>query len=124
MAIGLSPQFPLSISEYGDFNNITEVKELVKQNFKNLLLTIPGERIMIPDFGVGLQTYLFEFQNGPRGSIGKVESAIKQQVKKYLPYIEILGVQVENIDEEGLAVSLKIGYFIKPLSIVDEIQIN
>mgnify|MGYP003354002300 CR=1 FL=1 len=32
----------------------------MKQNFKILLLTNPGERVHFPKFGVGLRNYLFE----------------------------------------------------------------
>lgn len=124
MSVGLSPRFPISLSELGDFANITEVKDLVKQNFKNLLLTVPGERIMIPDFGVGLQTYLFEFRNGPNGSITGIKNNIQSQVSKYLPYIEVISVQVTSPEQDDISVSLRIGYFIKPLSITDEIVVR
>lgn len=124
MATGLSPRFPLSISSQGDFSNIPEVRELIKQNFKNLLLTIPGERIMIPDFGVGLPRFLFEFKNGPNKSISGIETVIKQQVSKYMPYIEILTIQVFPLDEDNISISLRIGYYIKPLSSVDQLEIR
>ena len=35
-------------------------KEQVKSNLLNVLLTEPGERILKPNFGVGLRNYLFE----------------------------------------------------------------
>ena len=34
--------------------------EVIKQNFKNLVLTNPGERVMLTDFGVGIRRFLFE----------------------------------------------------------------
>ena len=39
------------------FNNnlIKTVKDNVKQNLKMLLFTAPGERVMLPDYGVGLK---------------------------------------------------------------------
>ena len=58
---GLSPKIPLQRSEVDGFYALNKTHvELVKQNFKNLLLTSPGERIMEPNFGVGLRTFLFE----------------------------------------------------------------
>jgi phage baseplate assembly protein W len=124
MSFGLSPRFPLSISEYGDFFNNVDIKDVVKQNFKNLLLTVPGERIMLPDFGVGVPTYLFEFRNSTgQNSLSNLQSSIKEQSRKYLPYIEILGVVINSSEDEHF-LSLKIGYFIKPLSITDSIEIS
>lgn len=124
MPVGLSPRFPLSFSEFGDFSNITDVRDLVKQNFKNLLLTVPGERIMLPDFGVGLLRYLFELSSGANiSSFGNLEANIKSQVSKYLPYIDILGVSTVPSFENEHLLNIRITYFIKPLSITDTIEI-
>ena len=44
MASGLTPKLPLVRDSINDFLLITDYKELVKQNFKNLILTNPGEK--------------------------------------------------------------------------------
>lgn len=122
MATGLSPKFPLSFSENGDFANNQTIKELVKQNFKNLILTVPGERIMIPDFGVGIKKYLFE-QKGA-GIIDNMIGSISSQVKKFLPYIELVDVSTNDDSESEEIMYLKITYFIKPLSEQDVLEIS
>lgn len=121
MATGLSPKFPLTISEYGDFANNENVKDLVKQNFKTLLLTIPGERIMIPDFGVGFEKYLFELKN--YGNIDNLAVDINNQVQKYLPYIEIMDIDLDKSNTADDILSVTIKYFIKPLSQEDIIEL-
>jgi len=56
MPSGLSPKLPLTVSEvFGPYNLNTNFEDLAKQNLKMLILTIPGERIMDPNFGVGLR---------------------------------------------------------------------
>jgi phage baseplate assembly protein W len=122
MSNGLSVKFPLSMSEKGDFSLNENVKDMVKQNFKNLLLTIPGERIMIPDFGVGISKYLFE-QNS-YGALESVTSAINSQVSKYMPYIQIINIDTQSSEETEELVSIKIKYFIKPLSESDILEIT
>lgn len=124
MSVGLSPRFPLSFSEFGDFSNITGIRELIKQNFKNLLLTVPGERIMMPDFGVGLSRYLFEFSFGASSAYGDMEAKIKSQVLKYLPYIQIINISTTRSNTNEYLGSVQITYFIKPLSITDVLEIN
>ena len=58
---GIGPELPLNKDHrFGTYSLVTSYKNEVKQNFKNLLLTSPGERIMNPDFGVGLRHFLFE----------------------------------------------------------------
>ena len=41
------------------FTSTFTTKEQVKSNLINLLLTYPGERVLNPQFGVGLRNYLF-----------------------------------------------------------------
>ena len=50
--------FPLD--EDNMFSGTQTVKEQIKANLLNLLLTYPGERINEPNFGVGIKNLLFE----------------------------------------------------------------
>ena len=86
---GLTPRLPLVVDEIDGIKLIKEYKTLVQQNLKNLLLTIPGERVMDADFGVGLKRFLFEMDNALLK--GRIRGRISSQVKKYLPYIRIKG---------------------------------
>jgi phage baseplate assembly protein W len=122
MPVGLSPRFPLSISENGDFATNQNIKELVKQNFKNLLLTIPGERIMLPDFGVGAKKFLFETRGA--GKLENIIGIIQSQVSVYMPYIDIVNVTLNDNMESDQIISIKIEYYIKPLSEQDIISIT
>ena len=93
MAYGLAPKLTLEVdAEDGAYKLLKTVPEVAKQNLKMVVLTSPGERVMIPDFGVGLRRYLFE-----QAGIG-VEAQIRQriidQVAKYLPYIRLQAVSV------------------------------
>ena len=84
---GIGLKLPLARSHTdGTFELIKTFREEIKQNFKNLLLTSPGERIMIPDFGVGLRNYLFE----PKIDVtSKITKKIHEQVSIYMPYVQI-----------------------------------
>ena len=50
--------FPLD--DVNMFKGTQTLKEQVKNNLINLLLTEPGERVNEPNFGVGLKNLLFE----------------------------------------------------------------
>ncbi len=85
--VGLGPKLPLNRnSEHGTYQLTISYAEQIKQNFKNLLLTSPGERIMNPDFGVGLRRFLFEPKEA---AIPKIRQRIFEQTKQYLPFIKI-----------------------------------
>ena len=73
---GLTPKLPLALSsDDGAYQLIKTYKNLVKQNFKNLILTSPGERIMDPHFGVGIRNFLFE--NDGQQLYSEISSKIK-----------------------------------------------
>ena len=44
------------------FKGTETIQEQNKANLINLLLTYPGERINLPDYGIGLKNLLFEQQ--------------------------------------------------------------
>jgi len=87
MASGFSPKLPIRIDPQHGFSLTKTPREAVKQNFKNLILTSPGERIMIPEFGVGLRRYLFEPQSTV--TFRDLRGRIQDQVSTYLPFIHI-----------------------------------
>ena len=95
----IGPKLPLSRdAEEGFYTSNKTYAEQIKQNFKNLLLTSPGERVMNPDFGVGLRDMLFE----PRAvAINKIRQRVNQQTKKYLPFIVIEELNFDqNADDD------------------------
>ena len=61
MSDKLTPRLPLLVDKsQPGFELIDNIRDLVKQNVKMVVLTSPGERVMIPDFGVGIKGLLFE----------------------------------------------------------------
>lgn len=115
----LSPKFPLHFTDGGGYASNTEVAEVVKQNFKNLLLTSPGERVMLPNFGVGVRNYLFE-QNTDV-AVQKLFERTNKQIKEYMPFIEI---QQFSPQYEGNELFITINYRILPLEYADTLSIS
>lgn len=127
MPSGLTPKLPLTRGATNDFDLITSYQELVRQNFKNLILTSPGERVMDINFGVGLSQFLFELDNPLLYS--SISGRIKSQVSRYLPYIEVVDITFNsatnnepNFDTNFLGV--KISYNITPLETTDTVEIT
>ena len=90
-----------------------------------LLLTIPGERVMDSTFGVGLQKYFFE--NAVPVTYSKIEADIRKQVGKYLPYINILKLIIDdsydNVKDPN-TISVTIEYEIATLNLLDSISLE
>lgn len=87
---GLTPKLPIVQDSNNGFLLIQTYRNLAIQNLKNVLLTSPGERIMDPEFGVGLRKYLFQLNH--QTTYLDIESKIQNQVRKYLPFITILNI--------------------------------
>jgi len=110
---------------YGHFSLITTYKEEIKQNFKNLLLTSPGERMMNPEFGVGLRGFLFE----PReNAIIAIRQTIQEQIDRYMPFIRNLRLNFdagknEDFLKNSNILSLTIIYDIPSINITSEILV-
>lgn len=95
---GISPKLPISKSTTDGYALTKTFLESSRQNLKNLILTIPGERMMIPDFGVGIKRFLFQ-NHGP-AVYSEIHSRIMNQVNTYMPFIAI--EQMEFFGPDGL----------------------
>ena len=99
---------------------VTTLKDNIKQNLKMLILTNPGERVMDPNFGVGIRRYLFEVVSDE--VYAEIDSKIKQQVSLYLPYLKITRVQFARDPNNENRINLKIVYSVPRLSLFDELN--
>jgi phage baseplate assembly protein W len=119
---GLAPLLPLVYDNEGPYKSLVRYEDLVQQNFKMLLLTSPGERMMEPDYGVGLRRFLFQ-QNtfDTRDLIG---TKIRKQLAKYMPYVRLLKLEITDSDitgtpidsGDGNVINVNIEYYAETLS--------
>ena len=116
----LTPALPLKESGELDYLHVDEYGDLIRQNFKNLLLTIPGERMMDPDFGVGIQRFLFE--NGITAS-SDIRSETARKVGKYMPFVNLQNVLVEPGEEQN-SLTVRIFYSVPSLAIDEYINLS
>ena len=121
-----SPSLPLTYNARdGAFENLQDLISVTTQNLKMILLTSPGERIMDPEFGVGVKNYLFE-QNTELLKLD-IESKIRKQVKKYLSFVDIEEVfffdsaNANSIESNRLNITIR--FYIRPLNAGEELTI-
>tara|TARA_Y100001938_G_C7833045_1_gene302342 strand:- start:146 stop:553 length:408 start_codon:yes stop_codon:yes gene_type:complete len=109
--------FPLN--DVNIFSGTQTVKEQVKSNLVNVLLTEPGERINIPNFGVGLKNLLFESNI----NVEQLKENITQQISIYIPEISLENTVVDSIPDEN-KLFIKIDYNFNLDNTTDSIQLN
>ena len=113
----LSVKVPLTRDPHDGFVMIKTFKALTKQNFKMLLLTNPGERVMVPLYGVGLNQYLFEQFNS--STFARIEARILEQVKTYMPNVAISEIIFNQMSVDSNTLEIKIAYSIPILEVSD-----
>ena len=118
----LSVKLPLERDSSDGFQMNKSFISLIRQNFKMLLLTSPGERVMEPDFGVGIKRYLFE--NFGQATYQNIDSRIRSQVAKYLPVVLIQEINFSQMQNDNNLLSLSISYSIPSIADSDLIEIT
>jgi phage baseplate assembly protein W len=123
-----APKLPLRRDPSTGYEMLDKLTEVVKQNFKMLMLTMPGERIMNPEFGVGLYQYLFE-QIPSEQLQDKIRGRIVDQTRTYLPYISIKNMTFETSDSSPLTTGhntlfVRIEYYVKNLNASDVLEVS
>ena len=92
-----APKFPLKFKEQLGFEDVANVKELVRFHLTNLLLTTPGEKISDVEYGVGVRKFLFELMT--EGVVNNIKDDITLAIERYLSYINLEDVQVAPFPE-------------------------
>lgn len=70
----------------------------IKSDLLVLLLTEPGERVMLPGFGTPLKKFIFE-PNDP-SIVEDVRNTIIESIRNWEPRIRVTDIQVTNSREE------------------------
>ena len=122
---GYSPSLPLTTNNT-HYDMIFDIEANIKQNFKNLLLTSPGERIMIPNFGCGIRRFLFEYEED--AMFEDISAIIEDQTETYMPFIEIDDISLDDVvlggTEKQHTLAFTISYSVPSLDIQDSLLIT
>jgi phage baseplate assembly protein W len=91
--LGIGVSFPLTVGALGDVRTAA-ADEDIRQAIRIILGTTPGERVMRPDFGAGLQALVFE----PISAM--LEALVRHRVEEALvtwePRIDSIAVGVTS----------------------------
>ena len=115
--VKIGTAFPLNTDSL--FKGTDSVKEQAKSNLMNLILTRQGERLYLPNFGVGIRNLLFE-QN-VKAEI--LKERISNQVDIYIPEIEVMDIKIDK-SPDSHTLYIAIDYRMSINNDEDSIQIN
>ena len=119
--MGISTKLPVRKSSINGFESIDTIQENIKQNLKMLLLTRPGERLMDPSFGVGVDTFLFE--NFTEATYSSIQQRTLRQVAIYMPQITIKNIFFDASQQDSGILNMRIQFNITPLGTTDVLDL-
>ena len=109
--------FPLN--ETNLFQGTSTFKEQAKTNIINVLLTEPGERINLPNYGLGLKGMLF--QNDI--DLETLKTNAQTQISRWVPNIVLIDVKTKMSTDKH-SFSLNITYIYSLDGSSDSIELN
>ena len=109
----------LPLDETNMFKGTETTTEQSKTNLLSLLLTYPGERINLPNYGIGLKKLIFE----TNVDLPALKDKIEKQVEFYLPNLNIRDVRTTR-SEDKHTIFINVTYSVRSTGITDTIQIT
>jgi len=126
MPSGYDAKLPLYYDGIDSFYALHKTTQSnIQQNVKMLMLTTPGERVMLPEYGVGLRNFLFENDPGPG-----LKEKIREQVGIFLSDIHIIAIDIDRDEQHNAALTgqkntlrIRMEYLIKGTSLKDSLTL-
>lgn len=106
--IGSGWAFPAAISRTGSVRLVGGVEE-IDASIRMILSTVPGERVMRPEFGCSMWDQLFAPLTP--GTLGLIEQAVREALARWEPRIEVSSV-LATADQGNGTVHIALGYTI------------
>ena len=108
--IGNGWAFPAGINRNGSVRLVTGTEE-VDAAIRMILSTVPGERVMRPDFGCGLRHLAFEPITD--STLALLRLAVRTGLSTWEPRIEVEAVSVSADESQPGRVLIDVGYRIR-----------
>ena len=108
--LGVGWGFPPCVGSDGG-NAIVMYEDDVKQSIRIILGTDQGERVMRPDFGAGLRSFIF----GPVSAttLQRIKTRVQDALTKWEPRIDVLQVKITFDSSDRSALLIDITYRVR-----------
>jgi phage baseplate assembly protein W len=121
--IGISTPIRFGTSEKGTFDMHSDLAKQIRDNFRNMVATNHGERLVYQDFGANLQPLTFELGTEQADSIAL--QRIANTTKKYMPFISLNTFEsitlYDDNDFNTSKIKIIINYSVPSLFLTDQV---
>ncbi len=108
--LGSGLAFPFALDSSGCLA-MNSLEDHVRQSILLILRTAPGERVMNPDFGAGLNQLAFEPLN--QATLSLAQHQVQQALVRFEPRIEVLSVSASINAQEQNQILINLQYRIR-----------
>ena len=108
--LGVGWAFPVAVGPDGAVQEVA-FEEDIRQAIRIILGTNPGERIMRPDFGAGLNAFVFEPMSTT--TLAKVQERVQEALVAWEARIDVFSVDVARDAEEGNKLLIDVSYRVR-----------
>lgn len=108
--LGIGWAFPSQIDADGTIAEAV-YEEDIHQAIRIILGTNPGERVMRPDFGAGLNAFVFETVNTT--IMERLKNRVREALIDWEPRIDVEGVKIRSAPSERNKLLVDINYRIR-----------
>ncbi len=127
-AVGIG--LPIDAANGAALSSTFTTKDQIRSNIKNLLSTIPGERINEPTFGSKLWEYLFDNITDELKQ-DKIDVEIRQSLAIWIPEITVISVAMAgpgsaeyNRNTDMNRIGIRVYYSIKGSAVQDQVDVS
>lgn len=108
--LGVGWKLPIRINARGGFS-LSRHEQDIEEAIWIILSTAKGERVMEPDFGCGINDYVFA-PNNP-ATRGSISFEVQKSLSEYEPRIEEVNVRVESFPESDNRLLIYVDYRVR-----------
>lgn len=106
---GIEVQVPFQINPAtGQVGTVNTYSNIIAQHVLSVLMTARGERLMLPTYGVGMETYTFQ-PDSPLIA-AEIQSSVESAFKGWEPAVQILNVSVAQDKQNPAVMNVTIEY--------------
>jgi len=97
--------FPFRVGTDGRAATVASLEDHVRDEVVQLVLTAPGERAFLPDFGGGARRLVFEFADEATAAVGK--ATLASSLSRYLGHRVTVEELKVDVDDSTLFIDLR-----------------
>ena len=99
---------PFSLTVTGQVSTVNDPNQIASDRMESLIGTYPGERVMLPDYGVNIPAYLFSSDFAQEQDVLNLQ--IQQTAAQWEPTLYINSVNVTSVEQEPGITRLDVKY--------------